>query len=322
MYMNARTGNRTWRKWRSCGNWWSCRRTRPQKELKLHPNGERLLELSSPLLSLLPWFSQMQPWSFSVRCSPTQTSDDPSVRILQMSKTFQCLMFILLWEYEDATPLIPVLVGNCPPYDILKIWPIAYLTFFFFLSKSLDGFTRSLTKKVLVLIVRNTYMVREHHVTVLPANQVSVLCMKLWVSGGSHTQYTYMIGPGAQPRGASGPCKYFSLIVEIEYMFMEDTKLLLWSASAVVGSLKLITNSINKSFVKLVFSQLFPFFLSPFFSYIGGKNIWINIWIHIPFHYFGSKRVIPFVLIAPILILYSKYKLSLTCTSMRSSCNN
>ena len=57
---------------------------------------------------------------------------------------------------------------------------------------------------------RNTYMVREHHVVVLPTNHVSVLCMRLCVSGGSHAQYTYMIGPGAQPRGAPGPCKYFS----------------------------------------------------------------------------------------------------------------
>ena len=45
---------------------------------------------------------------------------------------------------------------------------------------------------------------------VLPANHVSVLCMELCVSGGSHTQYTYMIGPGAQPRSTPGPCKYFS----------------------------------------------------------------------------------------------------------------
>ena len=53
-------------------------------------------------------------------------------------------------------------------------------------------------------------MVREHHMAVLPANYVSVLCMGLCVSGGSHAQYTYMIGPGAQPCGAPGPCKYFS----------------------------------------------------------------------------------------------------------------
>ena len=44
-------------------------------------------------------------------------------------------------------------------------------------------------------------MVREHHVAVLPANHVSVLCIGLCVSGGSHTQYTYMISPGAQPHG-------------------------------------------------------------------------------------------------------------------------
>ena len=46
----------------------------------------------------------------------------------------------------------------------------------------------------------NTYMVREHHVAVLSANHVSVLCMGLCVSSGSHAQYTYIIGPGAQPR--------------------------------------------------------------------------------------------------------------------------
>ena len=46
-------------------------------------------------------------------------------------------------------------------------------------------------------------MVREHHVVVLSANHVSVLCMGLCVSGGSHTQYTYInIGPGAQPHDA------------------------------------------------------------------------------------------------------------------------
>ena len=54
-------------------------------------------------------------------------------------------------------------------------------------------------------------MVREHHVAVFPANHVSVLCIGLCVSGGSHTQHTYMIGPGAQSSGAPGPCKYFSL---------------------------------------------------------------------------------------------------------------
>ena len=45
---------------------------------------------------------------------------------------------------------------------------------------------------------------------VLLTNHVSVLCIELCVSGGSHAQYSYMIGPGAQSRGASGPCKYFS----------------------------------------------------------------------------------------------------------------
>ena len=53
-------------------------------------------------------------------------------------------------------------------------------------------------------------MVQEHHVTVLLTNYVSVLCIELCVSGESHTQYTYMIDPGAQPRDAPGPCKYFS----------------------------------------------------------------------------------------------------------------
>ena len=46
---------------------------------------------------------------------------------------------------------------------------------------------------------------------VLSANHMSVLCIGLCVSGGSHTQYTYMIGPGAQPRSAPEPCKYFSI---------------------------------------------------------------------------------------------------------------
>ena len=55
-------------------------------------------------------------------------------------------------------------------------------------------------------------MVREHHVAVLPANHVSVLCMKLYISGGFYAQYTYMIGPGAQPGGAPGSCKYFFLL--------------------------------------------------------------------------------------------------------------
>ena len=42
--------------------------------------------------------------------------------------------------------------------------------------------------------MRNTCMVREHHVTVLPANHISAFYMGLCVSGGSHTQYIYMIG--------------------------------------------------------------------------------------------------------------------------------
>ena len=53
-------------------------------------------------------------------------------------------------------------------------------------------------------------MVWEHHVAVLPTNHVSVLYIELCVSGKSHAQYTYMIGPRAQSRGAPGPCKYFS----------------------------------------------------------------------------------------------------------------
>ena len=53
-------------------------------------------------------------------------------------------------------------------------------------------------------------MVREHQVTMLSANHVNILCMGLCVSGGSHTQYTYMIGSRAQPRGVPRPCKYFS----------------------------------------------------------------------------------------------------------------
>ena len=39
---------------------------------------------------------------------------------------------------------------------------------------------------------------------VLPANHVNVLCMGLCISGGFHTQYTYMIGPGA-PRASISP---------------------------------------------------------------------------------------------------------------------
>ena len=42
--------------------------------------------------------------------------------------------------------------------------------------------------------MRNTCMVREHHVTVPPANHVSAFCMRLCVSGGSYVKYTYMIG--------------------------------------------------------------------------------------------------------------------------------
>ena len=37
-------------------------------------------------------------------------------------------------------------------------------------------------------------MVQEYHVVVLPVNYVSVFCMGLCVSGGSHTKCTYMIG--------------------------------------------------------------------------------------------------------------------------------
>ena len=59
-------------------------------------------------------------------------------------------------------------------------------------------------------------MVWEHYVAVLPANHVSVLCMEWCVNGGSHAQYTYVIGLGAQPRGAPGPCKYFSSIRDKE----------------------------------------------------------------------------------------------------------
>ena len=56
-------------------------------------------------------------------------------------------------------------------------------------------------------------MVREHHVAVLPVNHVSVLCIGLCVSGGSHVQYTYMIDPGAQPYNIPRACKDFSLII-------------------------------------------------------------------------------------------------------------
>ena len=40
---------------------------------------------------------------------------------------------------------------------------------------------------------RNTCMVREHHVAVLPANHVSAFYIGLYVSGGSHIKYIYMI---------------------------------------------------------------------------------------------------------------------------------
>ena len=84
-------------------------------------------------------------------------------------------------------------------------------------ENSINGKSFSIAKilidtQIRHFIKRNTYMVREHHVTVLPANHVNVLCMGLCVSGGSYVQYTYMIGLGAQPRGAPGPCKYFSFI--------------------------------------------------------------------------------------------------------------
>ena len=37
-------------------------------------------------------------------------------------------------------------------------------------------------------------MVREHHVAMLPTNHISVFCMELCISDGSHIKYTYMIG--------------------------------------------------------------------------------------------------------------------------------
>ena len=37
--------------------------------------------------------------------------------------------------------------------------------------------------------------------------------MGLCVSDGSYIKYTYIIGLGAQPCGAPGPCKYFSWLV-------------------------------------------------------------------------------------------------------------
>ena len=50
----------------------------------------------------------------------------------------------------------------------------------------------------------------QHHVAVLWANHIRILCMGLCVNDRSHAQYTYMIGLGAQPRGAPRSCKYFS----------------------------------------------------------------------------------------------------------------
>ena len=62
---------------------------------------------------------------------------------------------------------------------------------------------------------RNTYMVREHHVAVLPTNHINVLCMKLRVSGGSHTQYSCMISLEAQPCALVGKAvKYMKRIRE------------------------------------------------------------------------------------------------------------
>ena len=43
---------------------------------------------------------------------------------------------------------------------------------------------------------RNTYMVRENHVTVLLINHISVLCIELYINGGFHAQIIYMIGLG------------------------------------------------------------------------------------------------------------------------------
>ena len=42
--------------------------------------------------------------------------------------------------------------------------------------------------------MRNTCMVREHHMAILPANHVNAFCMGLCVSGESYVKYTYMIG--------------------------------------------------------------------------------------------------------------------------------
>ena len=53
-------------------------------------------------------------------------------------------------------------------------------------------------------------MAREYYLIVLPINHVSVLCMELCINGGSYAQYTYMIGPGAQPRSTPEPYMYFS----------------------------------------------------------------------------------------------------------------
>ena len=40
---------------------------------------------------------------------------------------------------------------------------------------------------------RNTCVILEHHVVVLSINHVNVFYMGLYVSGGSHQKYTYMI---------------------------------------------------------------------------------------------------------------------------------
>ena len=37
-------------------------------------------------------------------------------------------------------------------------------------------------------------MVPEYYVTILPTNHISIFCMELYVSDGSHIKYTYMIG--------------------------------------------------------------------------------------------------------------------------------
>ena len=74
-------------------------------------------------------------------------------------------------------------------------------------------------------------MVQEHHMVVLPANHVRVLCIGLCISGESHIQYTYTIGPGAQPRGAPGPCKYFSFISGMHPRGRTPTTIILWAPS-------------------------------------------------------------------------------------------